>query len=115
MEERLSALNEALDVVEEKGERWFEAELHRLKGETLLVRREQDQSGAELCFQRALAVARKQGAKLWEFRAATSLGHLWRDSAGRKAEANELLRMATADPDTPDLKDSKTLLDRVGE
>ena len=58
------------------GTRWTEAALHRLHGELLLAQRTAETNEAEACFSRALAVAREQGAKMWELRAATSLARL---------------------------------------
>jgi predicted ATPase len=106
-------LTEALVRVERTGERWFEAELHRLKGELVLIG---NQAGAEACFQRALAVARAQSARAWELRAATSLARLWAGQ-GRRIEAHGLLAPIygwfTEGFDTADLKDAKALLDEV--
>jgi predicted ATPase len=66
----------------------LEAELHRLRGELLLAFSDPD--AASGCFRRAVAVAREQGARMWELRAATSLARLWRDQ-GKGAEAQGLL------------------------
>jgi predicted ATPase len=77
-----------VDRAERTGERWFEAELHRLKGEVLMSKR--DGAEAEGSLQRAVHVARGQSAKMWELRAATSLARLWRDQ-GRHAEGHDLL------------------------
>ena len=102
--------------VERTGVRWIEAELHRLRGELQLALPKPDQSDAEACFGRALAVAREQQAKFWELRAATSLARLWRDQ-GKRAEARDLLAPVygwfTEGFDTPDLKDAKALLDEL--
>ena len=96
--------------------RWIEAELHRLRGELRLALPEPDQSEAEACFRRALAVAHEQQAKLWELRAATSLARLWRDQR-RRNEAHDLLAPIcgwfTEGFDTADLKDAKGLLDEL--
>jgi predicted ATPase len=86
--EALNLLSEALELVERTDERWYEAELCRLRGEMLI--RNADQPGAERWFSRALAEARKQRAKFFELRAATSLARLWCDQ-GKRAEARELL------------------------
>ena len=112
----LSLLADALDGVERTGVRWIEAELHRLRGELRLALPEPDQSEAEACFRRALAVAHEQQAKLWELRAATSLARLWRDQR-RRNEAHDLLASIcgwfTEGFDTADLKDAKGLLDEL--
>ena len=96
------------------GTRWIEAELHRLHGELLLAQRTAETNEAEACFSRALAVAREQGAKMWELRAATSLARLWCDQ-GRRAAARELLAPLcarfTEGLDTPDLVEAKAILD----
>ncbi len=75
--EGLHILDEALGLVENNGQRLHEAELYRLKGELLLKQSVSDEQQAEACFQQALAIARRQQAKSWELRAATSLSRLW--------------------------------------
>ena len=115
-EEGLRLLDEALAVVD-KGDRWYEAELHRLKGELLLRQAVPDAPQAETCFQQALAVARRQQAKSWELRAAMSLSRLWQQQ-GKRAEARELLAPIyswfTEGFDTPDLQEAKALLEDLG-
>src|SRR5262249_16888109 len=90
-------------------ERFFSAELHRLRGEVLL----QIGGDGECELQHALAVARQQQAKLWELRVALSLARLRRDQ-DRRAEAHGLLAPVcgwfTEGFGTPDLKDAKALL-----
>jgi DNA-binding SARP family transcriptional activator/class 3 adenylate cyclase len=118
VEEGLSVLAEALDRVDGSGERCWEAELHRLKGELLLQRGEGGGSlrDAELCFQRALEVARRQQAKSWELRAATSLGRLWERQGKRdraRAQLQEVYGWFTEGFDTPDLKEAQALLDAL--
>jgi predicted ATPase len=112
----LSLLADALDGARRTGVRWIEAELHRLQGELRLAVPEPDQSEAEACFLRAMAIAREQQAKLWELRAATSRGRLWAEQ-GRRAEALDLLAPVygwfTEGFDTADLKDAKALLDEL--
>ena len=94
------------------GQRWCEAELHRSKGE--LLSEFPDAPQAESCLQRSLVTARRQHAKLWELRAACSLGRLWRDQ-GRPDDAGDLLGPIygwfSEGFDTPDLKEAKALLD----
>ena len=110
-QEGLALLGEALAAVHENGERYYEAELYRLKGEVLLQL--QDTPEAEHCFQQALDIARQQEAKSWELRAATSLGRLW--AGGRKKKRARSLLTEVYDTfsegfDTPDLQDAKALL-----
>ena len=87
-EEGLRLLAEALAVVDK--DPWYEAEMHRIKGELLLRQPVPDAPQAEACFQQALAVARRQQAKSWELRAAMSLSRLWQQQ-GKRAEAHQLL------------------------
>jgi class 3 adenylate cyclase/predicted ATPase len=112
----LDVLTEALSLVESTGERWFEAELHRVRGELLLRLPDPERIGAEGCFRHAIAVAQGQQAKLWELRAATSLAGLWGEQ-GRRSEAHDLLAPVydwfTEGFDTADLKDAKALLDEL--
>jgi predicted ATPase len=114
--EALPLLADAFERVEETGERWFEAELHRRKGEVVLCLSEPDTPEAERCFRKATAVAQAQGAKLWELRAAVSLARLWRDQ-GKRAQARDLLAPVygwfTEGFDTADLKDAKALLEEL--
>lgn len=109
----LDLLADALDRVARTEGCWLEAELHRLQGELLLALPEPDQAAAEVCFQRAIVIAREQGAKTWQLRAAMSLARL-RCSQGRQAEAHALLVPAygwfTEGFDTPDLQEAKSLL-----
>jgi class 3 adenylate cyclase/predicted ATPase len=115
-DETLNVLDEALARVDRLEERWFEAHLLRLKGEALLARSPQHVVEAEACYEQAIAVARDQGARLWELRAATSLARLWRDQ-GRRAQAHELLAPVygwfTEGFETRYLNDAKRLLDQL--
>src|SRR4029453_6553191 len=90
IEEGITLLGEALAVAHDTGERRWEAELHRLKGELLLGRATGQDAEAEACFHQALAVARQQQTKSLELRAAVSLSRLWQQQ-GKRAEARELL------------------------
>jgi class 3 adenylate cyclase/predicted ATPase len=113
----LTALSEALALVEKTGERYYEAELHRLKGELLLQQAAPDVSHAETCFQQALDIARRQQAKALELRAAMSLGRLWQQQ-GKQQEAQALLagvyHWFTEGFDTADLQEAKALLEALG-
>jgi predicted ATPase len=112
----LAMLVEALEVMVRTGERFYEAELHRLKGELLLQQSPDNAAEADSCFQQAISIAQNQSAKSWELRAATSLAHLWQ-SQGKRDEARELLEPVyswfTEGHDTADLKDAKALLDEL--
>jgi predicted ATPase len=109
----LTALREALTLVEKTGERYYEAELHRLKGELLLQHAAPEVSHAETCFQQALDMARRQQAKSLELRAAMSLGRLWQQQ-GKRQEARALLAGVydwfTEGFDTAALQEAKALL-----
>jgi class 3 adenylate cyclase/predicted ATPase len=115
IEESLTLLDDALQVVERTGERWYAAELNRHKGRML-----QGQGNAEvaerLC-DKVRSIAAEQEAKLWELRAAVSLARLRRDQ-GRPTDARDLLAPVygwfTEGFDTPDLKEAKGLLDELG-
>jgi predicted ATPase len=111
VEEALTQLDDALQIVERTGERWQEAELIRHKGQLLL--RQGRSEDAEELYRKALGIDEEQGAKLWELRAAVSLARLRRDQ-GRRAEARDLLAPVygwfTEGFDTPDLKEAKALL-----
>jgi predicted ATPase len=112
----LTALNEALALVEKTGERYYEAELHRLQGELLLQHATPEVSHAEACFQQSLAIARRQQAKALELRAAMSLSRLWQQQ-GKRDEARALLagvyHWFTEGFDTADLQEAKALLQAV--
>jgi predicted ATPase len=106
----------ALRVAAEIGEQWFVSRLHQLRGELLLHTHGSNDGAAEASFRQALTVARQQGARGWELRAATSLARLWFDSA-RRREARELLAPIygwfTEGFEAPDLQRAKALLDAL--
>jgi len=109
-------VSEELLRVEKTGERYYGAELHRIKGELLLRQSAPDKEEAEGCFQTALEVARTQSAKSLELRAAMSLSRLWQRQ-GKKDEARKILAEIygwfTEGFDTADLKEAKSLLDEL--
>ncbi len=113
----LATLAGAFDVSNRLGERFVEADLHRGKGEILLLEDESAQPEAEACFHRAIEIARSQEAKSLELRAATSLARLWQRQ-GRRTAARDLLAPIydwfTEGFDTQDLKDAKALLEELG-
>jgi class 3 adenylate cyclase/predicted ATPase len=109
-------IDEAVTLMETKGERWFEPEVLRLAGEVALKSPEPHAAKAEEYFDCALAVARDQQAKSWELRAATSLARLWRDQ-NKRTQAHDLLAPVyggfTEGFDTLDLKEAKALLEQL--
>jgi predicted ATPase len=88
--EALIHLDAAIDAAERSGERWFEPELHRLRGEWFLRHGPNGEVQAEAAFADALHRARSQKALLWELRTAMSLARLYNDR-GRSTYARELL------------------------
>jgi predicted ATPase len=115
-EEGLQALSEASSLVEQHEERWWEAEVYRLRGVLLLQQPGTPQAEAEACFQRALDVAHQQQAKSLELRAAMSLAHLWQRQ-GKRDAARELLAPIygwfTEGFDTADLQEAMALLEEL--
>jgi adenylate cyclase len=117
-EEGLTSLDEAQALCTATGEGFHEAELHRLRGSLLLghVPQTSEKSEAEGCFRRALDVARRQGAKSLELRAATSLSRLYSEQ-GRGAEARPMLAECrgwfTEGFDSPDYREAGELFERL--
>lgn len=131
-EEGLKAVTGALAIAEETGERFYEAELYRLKGELTLkqfgvrgpspeVTNPQSpapnpQTEAEACFLKAIEIARRQNAKSWELRATMSLCRLW-GKQGKRSEARKQLSAIhswfTEGFTTKDLRDAQALLDEL--
>ena len=95
-EEALDTLERALEMADRTEERWFEAELHRLRGEWLIAHRSGEQAEAAACFERSLAIAWQREANMWELRALLGPVYEW----------------FTEGLDTPDLKEAKALLDK---
>jgi predicted ATPase len=115
-EDGLQALAEAHTLVEQHEERWWEAEIYRLRGVLLLRQTGRPQAEAEARLLRALDVARRQEAKSLELRAAMSLVRLWQQQS-KQAEAYELLAPVynwfTEGFDTADLQEAKALLEAL--
>jgi predicted ATPase len=134
LDDGFSALAESFAAADEHQERTAECEAHRLKGE-LLFQRQAERIGAEqtsprgasgiddsnvaeaqICFQQAIEIARKQSAKSWELRATMSLARLLA-SQGHRDEARtmlaEIYEWFTEGFDTADLIDAKALLDEL--
>ena len=117
VQEGLTVLAEALAEVERYGERWWDAELHRLKGELLLAQMPRQESEAEACFQQALTIATGQQARSLTLRAAVSLGRLWQHQ-GQHERAVQLLAPLytwfTEGFETVDVTAAKILLEELG-
>ena len=113
----MKAVAEAHTIIGKTGERLYESELWRVKGELLVqVNRSDLGDEAEECFLKAIEIARQREAKSWELRSTTSLARLLRDT-GRANEARKTLAEVygwfTEGFDTGDLKDAKALLDEL--
>jgi DNA-binding winged helix-turn-helix (wHTH) protein/predicted ATPase len=112
----LAGVTEALAAAESTGERFYAAELHRLQGELakLIAGPGSAPPSAEESLLKAVEVAREQGAKALELRAAISVGRLWR-ACGREAEARrmvaEIRGAFTGQLDTVDLREAEAFLD----
>jgi uncharacterized protein (DUF924 family) len=117
-DEALRAIEESFKFIEKSGQRYYEAELHRLRGELLLAQNASNAVEAESCFCTAIEVAQRQHARSWQLRATTSLARLMRDT-DRRDEARTMLtgiyNWFTEGFHTADLKDAAALLDELGE
>jgi predicted ATPase len=113
IDDGLKVLADALAPAEASGVKGADAELHRLRGDLLRRLPSPEFTEVEGCFRRALAVAREQGTRGLEFRAAVSLARLLSE-LGRSAEARDLLAPVygwfTEGFATKDLKEAKVLL-----
>ena len=111
----LLTLDEAFAFVEQSDERCWEAEIHRVRAELLLMTGNETEGEASL--HRAINVARRQAARSWELRATTSLVRLWQ-ALGRIDDARQMLAAIygwfTEGFDTPDLIEAKALLEELG-
>jgi tetratricopeptide (TPR) repeat protein len=108
----LEVIDEALAAVDQSGEHWFDAELHRLKGDFLWMQGEALEI-VEGYYEKAIEIARRQQGKLWELRATVSLARLWQTqekSAAAHARLAETYAWFTEGFDTPDLQEARTLL-----
>jgi predicted ATPase len=114
--EGLHTLAAALTTAETSGARWADPELHRLRGILLGWLPSPDRPEVENCFRTALTVAREQGARGFELRAAINLARLL-SAQGRRGEARDLLAPVcswfTEGFDRPELKEAKALMDEL--
>jgi class 3 adenylate cyclase/predicted ATPase len=108
----MKLVDQTLIMVAGTSGRWYEAELHRLKGD-LLLHGGDSTAAAEACYERAIAVAARQGARLWQLRAANALASLW-GAQGRLPEVHACLAPLCASFDenlmSADLRQAKALL-----
>ncbi len=118
LDEGLRALTQALAIADQQEERFYKAEIHRLKGALLLKRDGSAVADAQSCFEQAIEIAREQSAKSMELRATTSLARLLAKQ-DRRDDARTMLAAIydwfTEGFDTADLKDAKALLDELGK
>jgi predicted ATPase len=122
IERSLEAANESIRLGEETGERWFEAEAYRVKGDLLVKQAGKPgltwSSEAESCYQNARQVAIQQEARMFELRAVTSLVRLWqgqgRDQAGREMLAH-IIGWFSEGQDSDDFCNAMTLLEEFKE
>jgi len=112
-DEGVRAVEEALELVAHHHERGVEAELHRMRGELLRQRGALQEPDAMASLERALTVARQQGARGLELRAALAMSRSWYGS-GRAEAARRLLgdicSQFTEGAETADLKAAQALL-----
>lgn len=110
-DQAMKHVRDAFVVIENGGESWVEAEIHRIKGD--LQERDGDFLGAELSHQRAFSLAGQQNARSFALRAAISLGRVWAKQ-GKHVEAQKLLRDVRGrfegQADAPDLSELDLLL-----
>jgi predicted ATPase len=110
----LQQIMEAVRLCKETRDKYYESEVNRVRGKLLLMIHDHD--AAEACFREAIEIARFQGAKLFELRAATSLADLW-SKQGKRDQARDLLAPVygwfTEGFDAPVLQNAKALLDQL--
>jgi class 3 adenylate cyclase/predicted ATPase len=116
VETGLAILDAQLATIEQTGERWFEAEVNRMRGELLLRLEPPDHTGAEAAYARAIEIARSQQTRTFELRAALSLAKLYH-ATGRIEVVRELLGPAlvgfSVGPELPELAEAERLLAEV--
>jgi predicted ATPase len=113
VESGLATLDAQLTAIEQTGERWFQAEVHRVRGELLLKLTRPDLDAAESTFKRAIEIARTQHTRTFELRAALGLAKLYQ-ATGQDQLASELLTAAlvgfSAGPELPEIEEAQRLL-----
>jgi predicted ATPase len=116
IEDGLVVLSEAFATADASGQKGTDAELHRLRGDLLHRLPSPDCTQVEISYRTALSIAREQGTRGFELRAAVSLARLLTDK-GRREEARDLLTPVygwfTEGFDAPDLKEAEALLEAL--
>jgi class 3 adenylate cyclase/predicted ATPase len=116
LSDAMRLVDQTLLMVAGTSGRWYEAELHRLRGD-LLVRGSGSPAAAEVSYKEAIAVAQRQGARLWQLRASNALAALW-GAQGRIPEVHAWLAPLNASFDRkimiPDLRQTEALLANTG-
>jgi predicted ATPase len=110
----LRVLDDATILMESTAERYYEAEVYRLRGELLCHPSVRDTQQAEACFHQACAIAARQHAKAWELRAVMSLCRLWQQQGKHLAARQRLASIYgwfTEGFTTRDLLEARALLD----
>jgi class 3 adenylate cyclase/predicted ATPase len=109
----LATLDAQLAAVEQTGQRWFDAEVHRVRGELLLKLPRPDIAAAESAFMHAIEIARSQQTRTFELRVALSLAKLYQTTS-RHQVGSELLVPAlvafNAGPEVPEVEEAQRLL-----
>src|SRR6266436_1903548 len=108
-----TALHAGFSFVEQSGEQYWLADLHRLSGQSALLQAQPDRARAEACFTKAIAVARSQEARLLELRAATDLARLWRGgrpNGDLRGLLEPILAGIEGGQTARDVRDARTLL-----
>jgi predicted ATPase len=111
-----SELQAGFVFIEQSGERFWLADLHRVEGRIALKRPEPDRVGAEACFIQAIDTARSQAARMLELRAATDLARLWRDTGSpndSRALLEPILAAIEGGEATRDVRNARALLAEI--
>jgi tetratricopeptide (TPR) repeat protein len=111
-----TALQEAFAFVDQSGERFWLADLHRVQGQIALKRPEADGTWAEACFLKTIEIARSQEARMLELRAATDLARLWRDTGSNhdpRALIEPILAVIEGGETTRDVRNARALLAEI--
>ncbi|MBV9235430.1 MAG: AAA family ATPase, partial [Xanthobacteraceae bacterium] len=116
--EGLATVNEILTRSIARKEQWYVSELLRIKGELLLKERQRSSAAAEYCFDEALELARRQGARFWELRSALSMARQ-KIKAGQNEAAHQLLAPVADNfieaADFADLSAARGMLDSLNQ